>query len=83
VRLAEGVLARRAAAGSGTTAPSYDVEPLRAARLDAKRRIARRGPVWAALRVLTWFMKLDVWLFGGVRTGPFFALLMKDTPDRV
>jgi hypothetical protein len=25
--------------------------------------------------VLTWFLKLDVVLFGGVRTGPFFGLL--------
>jgi len=24
---------------------------------------------------LTWLMKLDVVLFGGIRTGPFFGLL--------
>jgi SAM-dependent methyltransferase len=78
VRLAEGVLARRA---SGGTRTSDEVEPLRAARLDAKRRIAERGPVWAGLRALTWLMKLDVWLFGRVRTGPLFALLIKDTRD--
>ena len=29
----------------------------------------------AAARALTWLLKLDVVLFGGVRTGPFFGLL--------
>ena len=29
----------------------------------------------AIAQVLTWFLKLDVVLFGGVRTGPFFGLL--------
>ncbi|MBE3095938.1 MAG: class I SAM-dependent methyltransferase, partial [Planctomycetes bacterium] len=35
----------------------------RAARAEAKRRIAGRGPTYVALRVLTWLMKLDVVLF--------------------
>jgi hypothetical protein len=30
----------------------------------------------AAARGLTWLLKLDVVLFGGVRTGPFFGLLV-------
>lgn len=29
----------------------------------------------AVAHVLTWFLKLDVVLFGGIRTGPFFGLL--------
>jgi ubiquinone/menaquinone biosynthesis C-methylase UbiE len=29
----------------------------------------------AAARALTWLLKLDVVLFGGIRTGPFFGLL--------
>jgi ubiquinone/menaquinone biosynthesis C-methylase UbiE len=29
----------------------------------------------AVARALTWFLKLDVVLFGGIRTGPFFGLL--------
>jgi SAM-dependent methyltransferase len=33
-----------------------------------------RGALTAA-RALTWLLKLDVVLFGGVRTGPFFGLL--------
>lgn len=77
VRLAEGVMSRRAAAG--IAAPeARDVEGLRAARIEAKQRIARRGPVYAGLRALTWLMKLDIVLFGRVESGPFFALLVKD-----
>ena len=30
----------------------------------------------AVARALTWLLKLDVVLFGGVRTGPFFGLLV-------
>jgi hypothetical protein len=30
----------------------------------------------AVARALTWVLKLDVVLFGGVRTGPFFGLLV-------
>jgi hypothetical protein len=29
----------------------------------------------AVATALTWLLKLDVVLFGGVRTGPFFGLL--------
>ena len=32
--------------------------------------------------VLTWFLKLDVVLFGGIRTGPFFGLLRPASPRR-
>jgi hypothetical protein len=30
----------------------------------------------AIARALTWLLKLDVVLFGGIRTGPFFGLLV-------
>lgn len=43
----------------------------------------RPGPGRAALvlaRGLTWLLKLDVVLFGGIRTGPFFALLESRRP---
>lgn len=42
------------------------------------RTVGAPAPGRAALAValgLTWFLKLDVVLFGGVRTGPFFARL--------
>jgi len=38
---------------------------------------ARASPALLAVaRALTWLLKLDVVLFGGVRTGPFFGLLV-------
>jgi hypothetical protein len=43
----------------------------------AKARIARGGATYAALRVLSFAMKLDLLLFGHITSGPFFALLVK------
>jgi SAM-dependent methyltransferase len=51
----------------------------RAARSEAKERIARGGAVLMGLEALTALMKLDVLLFGRVKSGPFFALLEKRT----
>jgi SAM-dependent methyltransferase len=79
MRLAERALARRAARTMDrVTAPAGDAQAVRAARLGAKRRIAARGPTYAALVALTWVMKIDIVLFGRVRSGPFFALLERD-----
>ena len=77
VRLAEGVLARRAVKSRNAT----EVEGLKAARVEAKKRIERRGPVYLGLRALTTVMKLDVLLFGRLESGPFFALLVKQGRD--
>jgi len=55
--------------------------PARLARTRAKARLAKRGPLYYALVAATWVMKLDVVLFGRVRSGPFFALLVKDGGD--
>ena len=46
---------------------------------------ASRRPGRAALALahaLTWLLKLDVVLFGGIRTGPFFGLLRPTRPAR-
>ena len=51
-------------------------------RTAAKQRLARGGPLLMALNALTWLMQLDVWLFGRVRSGPFFALLVKESGPR-
>jgi SAM-dependent methyltransferase len=92
VRLAERVMARRAARRRGAAGAADsgawkrgragggfgDVAAAREARASAKRRIARRGPTYLALKGLTLLMRLDVLLFGRVPSGPFFALLVKD-----
>jgi SAM-dependent methyltransferase len=88
MRLVEQGLARRLASRSSRGGASVGetgargtggdrAAGVRAARAEAKRRIAGRGPTYVALRVLTCLMKLDVTLFGRVRSGPFFALLEK------
>lgn len=76
MRLAERRMARRVeerlgpdrAAGGGA---------VREARTQARERIATSRTTYAALRALSFAMKLDLVLFGRVRSGPFFALLEK------
>lgn len=71
VRMAERWLVKRA----GGTAEG---ERARAARSAAKTQVARRGGVYSVLAALTWLLRLDVVLFGRVRSGPYFALLEKE-----
>jgi SAM-dependent methyltransferase len=85
VRSAEQWMARRAArraleggkAEGGGRKAEDRAAYTRAARKQAQERIARGGIVLAGLKALTAVMKLDVLLFGRVRSGPFFALLEK------
>jgi SAM-dependent methyltransferase len=88
VRLAEGILARRAVRKlRSTNRPSASttddrVEGLRTARLEAKERIGRGGTIYRGLQALTWLSKLDIALFGRIPSGPFFALLVReDAPE--
>ncbi|MBA2303322.1 MAG: hypothetical protein H0W08_11880, partial [Acidobacteria bacterium] len=75
--------AARIAAGSPASSPATppsaadDAAAVREARRAAKVRIARSGPTYAALRGLSFAMKLDLLLFGRITSGPFFALLVK------
>lgn len=73
MRLAERAMMRRAARRLGTDRD----ESRREARQAARQRIHRKGPTYAALSVLSLVMKLDLLLFGRIRSGPFFALLEK------
>jgi SAM-dependent methyltransferase len=75
MRMAERAMTRRAARRLGATADGG--ESMREARKSARQRIQHRGPTYAALRLLSFAMKLDVLLFGRIRSGPFFALLEK------
>ena len=76
VRIGERVLGWRAKRRE----PASGVPASRLARTDAKARIARRGAAYRGLALLTWLMKVDVWLFGRIESGPFFALLVKEGP---
>ncbi len=68
--LAKGSTPREAEGDARTAA-------IREARAAAKARIAARGPTYAALRALSFVMKLDLLLFGRITSGPFFARLVK------
>jgi ubiquinone/menaquinone biosynthesis C-methylase UbiE len=75
LRIAESAISRRVrrtlapdAAASGQDAPLVRARG---------KQLAAGGFVGAVLRFLTWVMKLDLVLFGHVKTGPFFALLEK------
>jgi SAM-dependent methyltransferase len=61
-----------------TTGEVDEAAAIRRARRGAKARIARRGPLYVAVRSATWLMKIDLVLFGRIRSGPFFARLIKD-----
>ncbi len=79
MRMAERAMAKRAAARLGGNADGEaHAQAIREARTDAKERIAKSPATYAALRVLSFAMKLDLLLFGRIRSGPFFALLVKD-----
>ena len=83
MRLVEHWMSRRAIRRAALAGRAIDtVEAARQARATAQARLDRRGLPYAALRLATWAMKLDVVLFGRVRSGPFFALLVKDDVTR-
>jgi SAM-dependent methyltransferase len=81
MRMAERAMARRAARRLGAAAGSdatIDAQAIREARTEAKARIARSPATYGVLRGLSLAMKLDLWLFGRITSGPFFALLVKE-----
>jgi SAM-dependent methyltransferase len=78
LRLAERQFARRAERRLRSVPAAAGREAMRAARTSAKARVARGGATYRLLSVLTWVLRLDVALWGRVRTGPFFALLEKE-----
>jgi len=54
-----------------------DDSAIRAVRTSAQQRVRRRGMTYRLLLVASAAMRLDVLLFGRIRSGPFFALLSK------
>jgi len=82
-RMAERFLARRASAGRmDSNTPEARAEAVRQARTSAQARVRKGGATYAALVALSAVMKLDVILFGRLRSGPFFALLRKQGAAR-
>ena len=86
IRIAERAMTRKAARRLHDTKPdgesaAHDAA-IREARKRAQERIAHKGPTYLALRALSAAMKLDLVLFGRIRSGPFFALLEKTASAR-
>jgi len=80
MRMAERAMAKRAAKrlSGQVSAEVADREAIKEARTAAKQQIARSPATYAVLRGLSAAMQLDLLLFGRIRSGPFFALLVKD-----
>jgi len=79
MRMAERAMAGRAARRLGSPdSDGSDARAIREARTQAKQRIATSRTTYAALRGLSFAMKLDLLLFGRITSGPFFALLVKE-----
>jgi len=78
MRVVERWMARRRSRASSLGL--LDEEALRAARLDAKSTIGQTGWLYRGLQIVTRFMMLDMMLFGRLQSGPFFAVLAKQTP---
>ncbi len=80
VRTGEHWLAKRAARRGAAEGKTLDGDgAAREARAAAKRHAGRPGAAYYGLRAVTWVMKLDLLLFGRVRSGPYFALLRRET----
>jgi ubiquinone/menaquinone biosynthesis C-methylase UbiE len=82
VPVAAHALARRAArrlptAGGGNR--GVDRQAMRSARMQGKQHVAKRGAVYRVLQLMTRVTMLDVTLFGRMKSGPFFALLVKES----
>ncbi len=80
VPIAAHAMARRAVRERmvhGPTSAGVDRKAMRTARVRAKQSIAGGGLVYRVLRMMTGLTMLDVTLLGGMRSGPFFALLVK------
>lgn len=78
IRLGERWLSRRKTASSG--AGVSDEDRLRAGRAAAQQKVRQGGATYRALVALSSFMKIDLLLFGRIKSGPFFALLRKSGP---
>jgi ubiquinone/menaquinone biosynthesis C-methylase UbiE len=76
MRMAERLAGRRAARRARRQGIVTDRrDEARLARTAAKATLASNGPTMWGLRLLTWMMRLDLLLFGGIRSGPFFVVL--------
>ena len=90
MKLGEAVLGRQKAKGKGQKAdalpqapslqpqaPAEGTDREIRARQRMRRRLERRGSAYYALQAVTLMMELDLWLFGGLRSGSYFIVVEK------
>ena len=84
-RMVERWMTRRAQSASAP-APRGEMTdtsaPVKAARASAQARLRRGGLLYRSLLAVTAVMSLDIWLFGRIPSGPYFALLRKPAGGR-
>ena len=68
---------RRAAAQPASAAVSDGTQREIVARRAMRKHLTKSSPVYWALYAITLVMELDLWLFGWMRTGPYFVLAEK------
>ncbi|HEY1014750.1 MAG TPA: methyltransferase domain-containing protein [Herpetosiphonaceae bacterium] len=66
-----------AAANTNGHQPSAGAQREIVARRAMRRHLTKASPIYWALQAVTLLMELDVWLFGWMRTGPYFVLAEK------
>ncbi len=82
MKLGEAVLGRarrqrqQRASGAAYTPTEGTVREIRA-RQRVRGMLNQRGPVYYALQAVTLLMELDLWLFGGLRSGSYFVVVEK------
>jgi hypothetical protein len=80
MKLAEALIAKRKqkpASTSTDTNASDGTQREIVARRTMRRYLNKRSPIYWALFAITLLMEVDLWLFGWMRTGPYFVLAEK------
>ena len=67
-------------AAAGAHHPSAGTDREIRARRRLRGRLDQRGAVYYALMAVTLLMELDLWLFGGLRSGSYFIVVEKPAP---
>ena len=70
-------MSRRQATRASESGSPDPENATKAARREAQARVKRGGALYWSLMFVSWVMKVDILLFGRLRSGPFFALLRK------
>ncbi len=78
MKLGEAIIAKRKKPSNAPVAKASDgAQREIVARRTMRRHLNKQSPIYWALYAVTLLMELDLWLFGWMRTGPYFVLAEK------